>query len=67
MTSRSTALLLAAVSSVALAAPPAPQPTAGANAIKQLRFDWNAVPGATGAYPTPPAVARRTARRFMRE
>jgi len=48
MSFRSTALLLAAVSTVALAAPPAPQPTAGANAIKQLRFDWSAVPGATG-------------------
>jgi hypothetical protein len=48
MSFRPSALLLAAVSSLALAAPPAPQPTAGANGIKQLRFDWNAVTGATG-------------------
>src|SRR5687768_6761344 len=48
MSFRSTALLLAVLSTAALAAPPAPQPTAGANGIKQLRFDWSAVPGATG-------------------
>jgi trimeric autotransporter adhesin len=41
------ALLLAACTSLALAAPPAPQATARAGGIKQLRFDWNAVPGAT--------------------
>ena len=41
------ALLLAACTSLALAAPPAPQATASAGGIKQLRFDWAAVPGAT--------------------
>jgi hypothetical protein len=41
------ALLLATCTSLALAAPPAPQATASAGGIKQLRFDWNAVPGAT--------------------
>ena len=41
------ALLLLACTSLALAAPPAPQATARAGGIKQLRFDWAAVPGAT--------------------
>ncbi len=40
-------LLLLACTSFALAAPPAPQATASAAGIKQLRFSWNAVPGAT--------------------
>jgi hypothetical protein len=40
-------LLLATWFSSALAAPPAPQLSAGANGIKQLRFDWGAVSGAT--------------------
>ncbi|HLA73781.1 MAG TPA: hypothetical protein VK624_19920 [Steroidobacteraceae bacterium] len=42
------ALLLAACSAIALAAPPAPQITAHANAVKQLRFNWNPVTGASG-------------------
>jgi hypothetical protein len=41
------ALLLATCTTLALAAPPAPQVTARANGVKQLRFDWNAVSGAT--------------------
>jgi trimeric autotransporter adhesin len=41
------ALLLATCTTIALAAPPAPQVTARANGVKQLRFDWNAVSGAT--------------------
>jgi hypothetical protein len=41
------ALLLVAGTSLALAVPPAPQATASAGGIKQLRFDWAAVPGAT--------------------
>ena len=42
-----TALMLLTCASLALAAPPAPQATARAGGIKQLRFDWAAVPGAT--------------------
>jgi trimeric autotransporter adhesin len=45
---RTVALLLAAGASVVMAAPPAPQATASAGGIKQLRFNWNAVSGATG-------------------
>jgi hypothetical protein len=41
------ALLLATCTALAVAAPPAPQVTARANGVKQLRFDWNAVSGAT--------------------
>ena len=41
------ALLLATFTTFALAAPPAPQATAAANGVKQLRFDWNSVAGAT--------------------
>jgi hypothetical protein len=42
------ALLLACCASLVMAAPPAPQAAASAGGIKQLRFNWNAVPGATG-------------------
>lgn len=42
------ASLLAACASVSLAAPPAPQATASAGGVKQLRFGWDAVSGATG-------------------
>jgi hypothetical protein len=41
-------LLLVACTSLTLAAPPAPQATASAAGVKQLRFSWNAVSGATG-------------------
>lgn len=41
------ALLLASCTTLALAAPPAPQPAARAGGVKQLRFEWPAVPGAT--------------------
>ena len=42
------AALFMTFAATVLAAPPAPQPTAGANGVKQLRFDWSPVAGATG-------------------